>query len=112
MKGLFPIIRRPRRPLLPPDEPQQRVVIPVTVEPGPAESVQGSTADPAVPCGDSPHGTPETDEPSKGCGQPAKDLAGEPPARTGGPPAIPGAEGKELKGKTKHAPAQAPTDAA
>ena len=39
MDGLLPIIRRARRPLLPPDEPQQRVVIPVTVEPGPVESV-------------------------------------------------------------------------
>ena len=39
MYGLLPIIRRVRRPLLPPDEPQQRVVIPVTVEPGPVESV-------------------------------------------------------------------------
>ena len=40
MDGLLPIIRRARRPLLPPDEPQQRVVIPVTVEPGPVESVR------------------------------------------------------------------------
>ena len=39
MDCLLPIIRRARRPLLPPDEPQQRVVIPVTVEPGPVESV-------------------------------------------------------------------------
>ena len=39
MDGLLPIIRRARRPLLPPDEPQQRVVIPVTVEPGPVEAV-------------------------------------------------------------------------
>ena len=39
MDGLLPIIRRARRPLLPPDEPQPRVVIPVTVEPGPVESV-------------------------------------------------------------------------
>ena len=39
MNGLLPIIRRARRPLLPPDEPQQRVVIPVTVEPGPVEAV-------------------------------------------------------------------------
>ena len=39
MDGLLPIIRRARRPLLPPDEPQQRVAIPVTVEPGPVESV-------------------------------------------------------------------------
>ena len=39
MNTLYPIIRRARRPLLPPDEPQQRVVIPVTVEPGPVEAV-------------------------------------------------------------------------
>ena len=39
MDCLLPIIRRARRPLLPPDEPQQRVVIPVTVEPGPVEAV-------------------------------------------------------------------------
>jgi hypothetical protein len=39
MNQLYPIIRRARRPLLPPDEPQQRVVIPVTVEPGPVETV-------------------------------------------------------------------------
>ena len=39
MDCLLPIIRRARRPLLPPDEPQQRVVILVTVEPGPVESV-------------------------------------------------------------------------
>ena len=39
MNQLHPIIRRARRPLLPPDEPQPRVVIPVTVEPGPVEAV-------------------------------------------------------------------------
>jgi hypothetical protein len=39
MHPLYPIIRRARRPLLPPDEPQQRVVIPVTVEPSLVESV-------------------------------------------------------------------------
>ena len=39
MNQLYPIIRRARRPLLPPDEPQQRVVIPVTVEPGPVVEV-------------------------------------------------------------------------
>ena len=39
MNKLYPIIRRARRPLLPPDEPPQRVIIPVTVEPGPVESV-------------------------------------------------------------------------
>ena len=39
MNQLYPIIRRARRPLLPPDEPQQRVVIPVTMEPSPVESV-------------------------------------------------------------------------
>ena len=39
MNKLYPIIRRARRPLLPPDEPPQRVVIPVTVESGPVESV-------------------------------------------------------------------------
>ncbi len=39
MNQLYPIIRRARRPLLPPDEPQQRVVIPVTMESAPAESV-------------------------------------------------------------------------
>ena len=39
MNKLYPIIRRARRPLLPPDEPPQRVVIPVTVEPGPVEEV-------------------------------------------------------------------------
>ena len=39
MNKLYPIIRRARRPLLPPDEPPQRVVIPVTVEPGPVEAV-------------------------------------------------------------------------
>ena len=90
MKGLFPIIRRPRRPLLPPDEPAQPAV----------QSAQGSTAGSAVPCGGPPHGTVETD------------LSGESPASTGGPPALPGAEGKERKRKSKHAPAQAPTDAA
>ena len=39
MNQLYPIIRRARRPLLPPDEPQQRVVIPVAVEPDAVESV-------------------------------------------------------------------------
>ena len=39
MNQLYPIIRRARRPLLPPDEPQQRVVLPVTVEPGLVEAV-------------------------------------------------------------------------
>ncbi len=39
MNGLYPIIRRARRPLLPPDEPQPRLVIPVTVETAPAEWV-------------------------------------------------------------------------
>ena len=39
MNQLYPIIRRARRPLLPPDEPQPRVVIPVTVEPGLVEAV-------------------------------------------------------------------------
>jgi hypothetical protein len=39
MQTLYPIIRRVRRPLLPPDEPQQRVIIPVTMEPEPAEEV-------------------------------------------------------------------------
>ena len=39
MNQLYPIIRRARRPLLPPDEPQQRVVIPVTMEPGPVVEV-------------------------------------------------------------------------
>ena len=39
MDGLLPIIRRARRPLLPPDETPQRVVIPVTVDPGPVEAV-------------------------------------------------------------------------
>ena len=39
MNNLYPIIRRAQRPLLPPDEPRQRVVIPVTVEPDAVESV-------------------------------------------------------------------------
>ena len=39
MNGLYPIIRRVRRPLVPPDEPQPRAIIPVTVEPGPVEAV-------------------------------------------------------------------------
>ena len=105
MNGLFPIIRRARRPLLPPDEPQQRVVIPVAVEPCPAESAQGSTADSAVPCGDSPHRTVETDEPYKAYGQPGEELTGESPL----PPSV---EAKTRKRKSKHAPAQTPTDAA
>ena len=49
MDGLLPIIRRARRPLLPPDEPQQRVVIPVAVEPGPVESVSVEPAPVVVP---------------------------------------------------------------
>ena len=39
MQTLYPIIRRVRRPLLPPDEPQQRVIIPVAMEPEPVEEV-------------------------------------------------------------------------
>ena len=39
MQTLYPIIRRVRRPLLPPDEPPQRVVIPVAMEPSPVEEV-------------------------------------------------------------------------
>ena len=39
MQTLYPIIRRVRRPLLPPDEPPQRVVIPLTIEPSPVEEV-------------------------------------------------------------------------
>jgi hypothetical protein len=74
----------------------------VAVEPGPAESVQGSTADSVVPCGDSPHGTPETDEPSKAFGEAGEDLTGESPV----PPSV---EAKTRKRKSKHAPAQTPT---
>ena len=50
MNKLYPIIRRARRPLLPPDEPPQRVVIPVTVEAGPVEIVQVIAApEPSAP---------------------------------------------------------------
>ena len=102
MKGLFPITRRARRPLLPPDEPAQPAV----------GSVLGSTAGSAVPCGGPPHGTAETDEPSKAWGQPGEDLTGESPASTGELPVPPFTAAKTRKRKSKYAPAQTPTDAA
>ena len=50
MNKLYPIIRRVRCPLLPPDEPPQRVVIPVTVEAVPMEIVQVIAApEPSAP---------------------------------------------------------------